>query len=168
MRGACTHGLCDLHPLHTNVDGLPRTHSNVDTLLKNPSKHPLPAWHPDLESMLTHKPAVVFTTPVNGYHPDIGKSYSANSSLPSLHPKISSLISKFLPASHPDVDALFANPALKPLPAWHPPINSYIAYTGVKATPVSVHALMYNTWICRVMAYILPCAVNNAHSTLHL
>ncbi len=62
------------------------------------------------------------------YHPDIDASYKAKKAVPTGHPKVHALFAADMPASHPNLDTLLANPGAHPMPSWHPAVNPYVEW----------------------------------------
>ena len=68
------------------------------------------------------------TTKVNvtAYHPDVDWSYTNGVGInASKHPDINERLRHELPATHPNVDKLLADPSNNPLPDWHPAISMF-------------------------------------------
>ena len=130
-------------PTHPSVQDLmgpvlSATHPNVDDMLRDPVNNPLPYWHPDLENYIWRREALgslgwgglLPVVNIAYDHPDIDAAYArgdklpnTNSFMPNHHPKVGPMMAHKLPAAHPDVDMLLANPSAYPLPAWHPRLN---------------------------------------------
>eukprot|EP00937_MAST-01D_sp_MAST-1D-sp2_P001989 g1989.t1 len=109
-------------------DLLPAGHPNIDTLFSNPAANPLPAWHPELNQFLSYGPSVAITT-VSAWHPNVDESYALGKGYSlSYHPSVMTLLNSMalLPNNHPNVDALFSNPAANPLPSWHPKLDGLL------------------------------------------
>jgi hypothetical protein len=67
-------------------------------------------------------------------HISLDFAYRQNMRYPAGHPIVNGLMASMLPRGHPDVDALFRNPAGNPLPPGHPVLDSVFARPGTPAT----------------------------------
>ena len=114
-------------------------HSNVDARLRAGEKYEVPPEHPNIETAtyIVRRAATdtagCFPTPAPGEcgtnvsrrHTDIDAAIAnAGLAYPANHPKVQTLLAKFIPASHRDVDAIMAEKT--PLPTGHPNIEQYV------------------------------------------
>ena len=60
-------------------------------------------------------------------HVSLDYAYRQNMKYPQNHPLMNAQLIPLMPAGHPNVDALFANPQANPLPPGHPELNSVFA-----------------------------------------
>ena len=87
-----------------------RSHPNVNDLLKNPSAHPLPAWHLPLSDLNLPQSKPTLKINVTAYHPDVDVSYLNGVAVSGNHPSVQEFLGDFLPATHPDADAILRDP----------------------------------------------------------
>lgn len=82
---------------------IPDSHPDVDMMLRDPTRYPMPSWHPTLESLLSHRADAGTISAWSG-HPDADKAYQAGEAVPATHPPIATMFpAGSLPLSHPDV-----------------------------------------------------------------
>eukprot|EP00038_Savillea_parva_P004495 m.138613 g.138613 ORF g.138613 m.138613 type:complete len:1032 (-) comp11487_c0_seq1:152-3247(-) len=112
---------------------LPSGHPNVDTLLANPSSHPIPDWHPRLSALVSRRSRVVFTVSVSPFHLNVDSAFGRGESMPASHPSVHDMMVPVLSATHPNVNDMLTNPAANPLPNWHPPLEDYISRRSTAA-----------------------------------
>lgn len=150
------------HPSITFPSGaLPASHANIDTILKNPTLHPLPVWHPALSSYLVYGQPATTAVPISASHPDIDEMISSKIVPPLAHPSVRAKFMSVVAATHPgtlscrqqalkslyltppsircclhssDIDVIFRNPATNPIPSWHPRIGGFF----LKKPPVKL------------------------------
>jgi hypothetical protein len=122
---------------------LPPTHPPVMDLLSNPAGHPLPNgdWHPSLSMFLHRKPEPNVQRGVSVYHPNVDISYASGVGLDLLsHPNLDGTFATVLPATHPDIHMLLANPKAHPLPTNfdHPPLSKFLKRSDVPDVKIDV------------------------------
>jgi hypothetical protein len=117
---------------HPNIDALLRpfmsaSHRNLDTLLR--AGTPLPIGHPPVDDYLCNRVITEADKVVMcASHEDIDSLLAFGAgpySFPTTHPTVQPLLSKFLPADHPDVDTLLAS-GMHYDSADHPMIANYL------------------------------------------
>lgn len=149
-------------PYHTNHPSvqaliaaeLPANHTHVDTMLQNPSRYPLPAWHASLESMMSRSSDGRGSLPkisISYDHPDVGAAYNRNEAVPTNHPSVHNLVRGHLPPNHPGIDAMMKNPSAYPIPAWHPALNDMVTRRSFWS-PGLIFSLM--GFVSLIIAYI--------------
>ena len=106
---------------------LPSGHPNCDTLLANPSAHPLPFWHPTMSALITRRARLSFTVDTSSYHPNATTSFASGIAMPASHASVQSMMASVLGTWHPNVDTILRNPAANPMPVFHPPIDQFIS-----------------------------------------
>eukprot|EP00978_Attheya_sp_CCMP212_P020568 scaffold59034_cov42-Attheya_sp.AAC.3 len=119
--------ISDRHPLVQDMlaDVLAKmpNHPNVDKLLQDPVKNPLPLWHPKLEELIKRrKEEELPQISTFSFHPDVDASYAAGTPMSDEHPSVQFMMLAYLPVSHRDCDIMLRNPLEYPLPSWHPPL----------------------------------------------
>jgi hypothetical protein len=121
----------DSHPdIHAYLaDVLPPTHPNVQKMLANPTAFPLPEdWHPKLSTFQHRSAKPIVQREVSFYHPGLDASFAAGVAIDlRTHPDLEVTFAAVLPATHPPVMSLLADPASNPLPegGWHPMLSTF-------------------------------------------
>eukprot|EP00978_Attheya_sp_CCMP212_P042419 scaffold258200_cov77-Attheya_sp.AAC.1 len=134
--------ISDRHPLVQDMlaDVLAKipNHPNVDELLQDPVKNPLPSWHPKLEELIKRrKEEELPQISTFSFHPDVDASYAAGTPMSHEHPSVQLMMLAYLPESHRDCDIMLRNPLEYPLPSWHPPLLQFINQAPLDMPTVS-------------------------------
>jgi small neutral amino acid transporter SnatA (MarC family) len=126
---------------------LPPGHPSIDAIFAAPVGQKLPAGHRPMEAFLTRRAVTASpgstaantgsnSLPSKGFinaplsmpywHPNIDTAYKKGIKIPKGHLLFQSQFVSLMPAGHPNVDILMANPLAYPLPPGHPVINDYV------------------------------------------
>ena len=128
-------------------DLVPPTHPDVDEIMRNPTAHVFPTWHPRLSTFQLHQAPVAEVVSVPPDHPNATEMYLSGQGVPSTHPYVHNMLAEHLPDSHPSIDEMLRNPALHPLPYWHVSINTLLNRdgVGVNRNGGEISTLLFNT-----------------------
>ena len=117
---------------------------DLDGMMGNPSKYPLPFGHPKLGHFITVEeeyPNGLPEVQVYFEHPDITKAYDAGRGLPTGHVSVEDRLLDYLPPGHPmNIDEMLSNPKEYPLPLGHPSLSTFVEISdypnGLPSIPV--------------------------------
>ena len=127
---------------------LPAGHPDLDAVLADPINNPVPSWHPPFEQYVSRRVGVDLgvrpNVSIGFYHPDPAAEYGAGNAVPATHPLVGPMLAAVLPAGHPEVDALLADPGSHPLPDWHPALTQFVLPRPAVQFSVSVSGFHTN------------------------